>query len=1555
MAISRNDDNSLDLNSILEQIGARSGDQADFISLGEALGLDVTQGNDVILPGSFVGKDLSLTATTITVSPIGLQFDATDEAETLSVSSNGIFRVSSAPSWVSLNRTFGTGQTSISVFPRSNDDIGNLERTGTIVFTGANNTDIKTITVSQTGSPLTATITPTTNQSVSNASGTSTIVVELSNTLTVDSATLTNTTGFTLSGPEESVGTETTTYTYTITRTANDGAARSTTFNLSYSGFAYGSSFSRTYTQAAYVPTVSFGAIGTFVQGGEKKSIAVSSNTDWTVDVTGTGFTIATSENGTYGTSKSGTGNSTIWVKTTLNSGITRSGGLSATTTHGNGTTEATATKALTQTGLPSFELSDITITGFDVDFLGAITAPTVTTDGINQSITYTTAANSGTAYTTFPLVNSNTTRYCNVTVDVPDTYADNGTYPYGGNSVTKTVSAVQELAPTFEFSDWTGTVSIDMYGTVSVTNGNAQSVSFTPSSFAKVASNTNRYVSVTVTPPVGYYNVGTALAASNVLAVQPKFVPSLSISATTLDLVRAGTAQNFTVTSNTTWEFSSVASWINLSVSSGTGTKAMTIGADAQVIGAPARSDVITVTTTSTVGTNISKNITISQVAGIAATLGMNPNDNFDLDIDGTAIDADITSNTSWYFSSVASWVNISSTSGTGNTAISISTDGAAIGETAKTDNIILYTNSPGGINTSVTGITVTQVKGVDATISITDSSIGSLSGTGGSQTVTVSSNTNWSFASIASWVTVSPSSGTAGDTEVTITAASQVPGASARSDNMTLTTNVPSPGTVNTSVTVSVAQNARLATVDATPEPYTFSGAGNAKSFAVASNTTWEVTAKPDWVTIDDTTGGGTDTAFIATAGAQSANAAARSGTMTVTTTSPGGNDVSDNVTLYQRAGEYITLTGDTSIDPGGETLKGFTVDTSGDFSTAWTVTVDNNPAWVTLISKTGTGDGTPTVTFAANPYGGSNRSATLRVAKNGSTTIKDALTVSQPVLPQWTINKSSMSFGYYNTTSQGVTISTTMPWSSTVTGNFEQSKSSTTGFTQSVLTGTGGDVIYIRNTGNNNSGNTYTGTWTVSETDANYSFQPLSVGLSQPSAPLFTYATANVGGFAVSNRGAVTDPTAQLGTISNSADWPNSYTPVTSATNRTIDVDVTAPAGYRNAGDTVSGQETATQAAVPHDLILSVNDSSVEGNVTSVTLTVNDVYYTNTAWTITEADYPGFTGLSNPTFPQGNTGAGDGSVILSFSSNISTGTTRLSILTVSADSYISSDDVTVSQTSYTPGATINSVTVSAQGNSSFTWDWDHDGSYYDKVVSVNVVGVHTGFTFSMPSTFDFSFVDYGTGDGGITLNDYGSVVTGESTDGSSYTYKIKVRANNQNTTVGDNTNTLTMKVFYSQNGGGNDTETRTLTQTEPPAFTFANWTGTAAVAASGTISFTNGNATSVSNYPAQSFGTVTTATSRTVNCRVTVPSGYSNAGSTVDGTKTVTQPATTSTPCYTYTFSTNGFLYSYTACNGTNYSYVSTYPGWSACIRYGTANVGSGTYTVSSTQCY
>ncbi len=320
--------------------------------------------------------------------------------------------------------------------------------------------------------------------------------------------------------------------------------------------------------------------------------------------------------------------------------------------------------------------------------------------------------------------------------------------------------------------------------------------------------------------------------------------------------------------------------------------------------------------------------------------------------------------------------------------------------------------------------------------------------------------------------------------------------------------------------------------------------------------------------------------------------------------------------------------------------------------------------------------------------------------------------------------------------------------------------------------------------------------------------------SVGLTQTGAPAFTSADWN-GSVSVSSLGAVSVTQGNSTTIPGFT--PTSFATVTTATSRTITIsNVTVPSGYSNAGSVLADfTRTATQPAAPRTLNLTANATTVAGNVTSVTLTIDDVYYTTTDWQLVESDYDGTTRLQSVSFNPQNTGTGDETRFLSFASNTS-GTARKSLITLSSPTYGTSVNLVITQNSYTPDASITSVTDVTD------WAYNEYGASYAKTVIVNVSGVHTGLTISLNSEY-FALEDYSSNDfldgAMVVSNPYGNVWTATSTNGAYFEYRVAVKPTTQNNDSADRTTTLTVTLPWSQNGGGSAQHTQTLRQTWNP----------------------------------------------------------------------------------------------------------------------------------------
>ena len=268
-------------------------------------------------------------------------------------------------------------------------------------------------------------------------------------------------------------------------------------------------------SQAAFVETLSIATSTlSFSPQGETEFFDVVSNTDWTSDISGTGYQQSFSSTSGFTTSNlSGNGNDRVYIRIAENTGTsTRNGSVSVAVLDGSPSDSV----SFSQNPKPIWTDADILISGFDVDEFGDISVPTITTTGnIAYTTTYTDGISNVTAAAGFPLVGENTPRYVQVTVTVPSAYRNPGSY-------TKTVSAVQEER--FYGSDEISIsgFSVDADGvvtqpTVSATGVLASNITVTydggdgvlTKGYPLIGSAATRTVTATVTIPSGWFNSG--------------------------------------------------------------------------------------------------------------------------------------------------------------------------------------------------------------------------------------------------------------------------------------------------------------------------------------------------------------------------------------------------------------------------------------------------------------------------------------------------------------------------------------------------------------------------------------------------------------------------------------------------------------------------------------------------------------------------------------------------------------------------------------------------------------------------------------------------------------------------------------------------------------------------------------------------------------------------------------------------------------------------------------------------------------------------------------
>ena len=221
---------------------------------------------------------------------------------------------------------------------------------------------------------------------------------------------------------------------------------------------------------------------------------------------------------------------------------------------------------------------------------------------------------------------------------------------------------------------------------------------------------------------------------------------------------------------------------------------------------------------------------------------------------------------------------------------------------------------------------------------------------------------------------------------------------------------------------------------------------------------------------------------------------------------------------------------------------------------------------------------------------------------------------------------------------------------------------------------------------------------------------------------------------GSVSISESGAIS---ATLGNAASRTINTSNFEVVTSSTPRTVSITIVAPSTFNgqtvdNAGQPITGTRSATQPAIGRYLELTANDYSLEGQETQVSLTINDLHYNDTDWTLSDVPTYGTNGLQLAIYNE--FGTGDTTRTINLSQNTS-GTTRRSTFTVTSAIGSKTDSIEISQTSYTPVQTPTFEPVPTSED----WTDSQSGTGVSKVITANYNGgsAPTSVTFYLSGT--------------------------------------------------------------------------------------------------------------------------------------------------------------------------------------------------------------------------
>jgi len=402
-------------------------------------------------------------------------------------------------------------------------------------------------------------------------------------------------------------------------------------------------------------------------------------------------------------------------------------------------------------------------------------------------------------------------------------------------------------------------------------------------------------------------------------LGLKPALVPRyLSVSPTSFEFTATYTqTKPLSVTSvQTPWTIENSVNWITISNTSGSASAEVPVGVYENTIGDVARTGVFYFRSGAS-DWEYDAPISVTQ-EGAYPVINFSRNE---IELKGAAVTdtVKVLSNCTWFEDGIShDWLTVSADG-------DVLTIKATANETNNYRTATVKLSHTGNINISSTF----TVKQAPANITAGTDSL-KLENEAASITISIESEAPWTASTASSWMEISPSSGDAGKTELNIEIA----------PNTTIYTRT---GYIILSiggterVQIPVVQKGYYIEVDATE--FNYESGGGTYDLQITSNTEWEITEIPKWITIDKTSGKGSKTVKVTAADnpiTQSRSAVIHVG--------QSGLSLDNEISLFQK-GKYFDI-GTTvyNFDDKAST-KEVKIETDG----TWTATT--NEDWITL----------------------------------------------------------------------------------------------------------------------------------------------------------------------------------------------------------------------------------------------------------------------------------------------------------------------------------------------------------------------------------------------------------------------------------------------------------------------------------------------------------------------------------------------------------------------------------------------------------------------------
>ena len=458
--------------------------------------------------------------------------------------------------------------------------------------------------------------------------------------------------------------------------------------------------------------------------------------------------------------------------------------------------------------------------------------------------------------------------------------------------------------------------------------------------------------------------------------------IPIITLAESEFEFTGAAGSKTVNVSSNCTWTVSSSSKW--LSVARQDNAIVLTVASNETN---SYRTATISVTHNGTI--NISKLITVRQApASINASTET-------LVFNNTAgsVNVAIEAEASWTVDTSSSWIDVSPTAGDAGTSVITVSVAPNTSTNDRTGYVSISVGDKQRIQIPI------QQRGIYIKAQQMEQVFDA---NGGSQELTVLSNTSWTISSVPSWITVSPSNGE-GDCKIKVTAQDN-PNTASRSGIIHITQS-----SLDIDVAISAYQKGK--TFDVNTTVLNFGDKQETQTVSIETDGTWSAQTSDSWITMSPMSASGSSTLSVTVAENPDDNE--RTGQVVVTM----GNK-SATINVVQK-GKYFTVSNSLLT----YTSKGGIINISITTNDAWTARIEDNSDWIKLSETSGFGDVNVQVTATDNPSVNS-RTATIIIETIHNQNVKVVVTQDARYL---NVDTREILFYAKGGTSEAITIST------------------------------------------------------------------------------------------------------------------------------------------------------------------------------------------------------------------------------------------------------------------------------------------------------------------------------------------------------------------------------------------------------------------------------------------------------------------------------------------------------------------------------------------------